>query len=203
ERVQPLVDRRRLIALDMIEVGLYAQIGSLGDRPGPVPEQIEPRDVAIAGRLLDAVGVGVALQHQGRGPGVPVDPESAVSAIRSTSRSETSCASQKTPENSGEYTVRPSIITSSLLASTLAKPRAVMAYWFASARATSRLGASRNASASVFTPERRMSSAEITYTDAAASERRSARRDTVVTSTSLNCSSERVKRLSGAAGTAA
>ena len=46
------------------------------------------------------------------------------------------------------------------------KPRALIAYWFVSARATSRFGARRSASGSVVAPLRRMSSAVITYTDA-------------------------------------
>ena len=39
-----------------------------------------------------------------------------------------SCTSQNVPANTGEYTVRPSISTSSLLAVLMAKPRALMAY---------------------------------------------------------------------------
>jgi hypothetical protein len=58
--------------------------------------------------------------------------------------------------------VRPSIITSSLFARTLSKPRALIAYWLASARATIRLGARRSASGMLVTPARRISSLVIT-----------------------------------------
>jgi hypothetical protein len=113
----------------------------------------------------------------------------------------TCCASQKTPEKSGEYTVRPSIITSSLLASVLLKPRAVMAYWLASARATWRLGARRSTSGRLVAPERRMSSLVMTKADAATSESRSARRDTEVTTT-LASSSRLSRSRSLSSGTA-
>ena len=91
-----------------------------------------------------------------------VAPGPLITSMRSTSSSSTSCASQNTPEKSGVYTVRPSISTSSLLASTLLKPRALIAYWFVSARATFRFGASRSASGRLVAPERRMSSALMT-----------------------------------------
>ncbi len=91
-----------------------------------------------------------------------VPPGPLITSMRSTSARSTSCASQTTPENSGVYTVRPSTSTSSLFASTLLKPRALIAYWFVSARATSRLGASRSASGNDVAPLRLISSAVIT-----------------------------------------
>src|SRR5687768_13141023 len=112
-----------------------------------------------------------------------VAPGPLITSMRSTSSSMTCCASQKTPENSGEYTVRPSIITSSLLAEVALNPRAVMAYWLVSARATWRLGARRSTSGRLVAPERRISSLEMTKADAATSASRSGRRDTEVTTT--------------------
>ncbi|MFO1286542.1 MAG: hypothetical protein U1F49_08400 [Rubrivivax sp.] len=63
-------------------------------------------------------------------------PGPLMTSMRSTSSSSTSCASQNTPENVGVHIVRPSISTSSLLASVPLKPRAVMAQPIAPARAT-------------------------------------------------------------------
>src|SRR6266581_1010898 len=62
----------------------------------------------------------------------------------------------------------------------LLNPRALIAYELALARATSRLGASLSASGRRVAPERRISSPVITKIDAAASESRSACRDTEV-----------------------
>ena len=59
---------------------------------------------------------------------------------------------------SGLYTVRPSIMMSILLAATAAKPRAVMDHVPLLKRATWMPSASPTASASVVTPERRISS---------------------------------------------
>ena len=86
------------------------------------------------------------------------------------------------------YTVRPSIRTSILLARTLLNPRALIAYWLLSARATWRFGARRRASGMLVAPERRMSSALITKIDAATSMSLSSRRDTDVTMMWLSCS---------------
>jgi hypothetical protein len=121
-------------------------------------------------------------------------PGPLITSMRSTSSSITSCTSQKTPENSGEYTDRPSISTSSLLDALPANPRALMAYALALACATCRFGASRSASGRLLAPERRMSSAVMTNTEAAASERRSGRFDTEVISTLASSSSERSTR---------
>src|SRR3954462_4994958 len=66
-----------------------------------------------------------------------------------------------------------------------------MDHWLLSARATCRFGARRNASGMLLAPERRISSALITYIDAAASDRRSAWRETDVISILPSCSSER------------
>src|SRR5512132_836680 len=60
-----------------------------------------------------------------------------------------------------------------------------------SARAMSRFGARRSASGMLVARERRMSSAVMTKTDAGASDSRSSRRDTEVTTTLANCSSDR------------
>jgi len=87
--------------------------------------------------------------------------------MRVMSASTVSCTSQKVPANSGEYSVRPSISTSSLLAVPIVKPRALMLQFRAPDRATSRLSASRMASAIDVTPERRMSSWRMTVTAAA------------------------------------
>ena len=65
---------------------------------------------------------------------VPPGPDT--TSTRSMSSTITSCASQNTPENSGVYTERPSIITSSLFGATEVlpfMPRALMAKlhsWF-------------------------------------------------------------------------
>ena len=69
-----------------------------------------------------------------------VAPGPRITSICSTSSRNTSCASQNTPEKSGVYTLRPSIRTSSLLATVPLKPRAVMAYCRLSTRATSTPG---------------------------------------------------------------
>jgi hypothetical protein len=58
--------------------------------------------------------------------------------------------------------VRPSIMTSSLLATLPLKPRAEIAYWRASIAATCRFGARRRASGSVVAPLRRISSPAMT-----------------------------------------
>src|SRR2546422_10148937 len=96
--------------------------------------------------------------------------------------------SQNTPENTGAYTLRPSIRTSSLLAEVLLKPRAEIAQVLASDCATSKPGTIRNASAMLVTPERRMSSLVMTAIAAAASESFSGFFDTEVTSISNNSS---------------
>src|SRR5665213_2956212 len=70
----------------------------------------------------------------------------------------------------------------------LLKPRALMAYWPVSTRATWRLGARRSTSGRLLAPERRMSSAVITKMDAAACDRGSACRDTEVISMLLSSS---------------
>jgi hypothetical protein len=108
--------------------------------------------------------------------------------MRSTSSSITSCCSQKTPEKSGVYTVRPSMRTSSLLPTALLKPRALMAYCAGSMRATFRLAASRRASGNVVAPERRMSSWVITWIAEGASASFSGRFETEVTSSSSSSS---------------
>jgi len=120
-----------------------------------------------------------------------VAPGPLITSMRSMSSSAKSCASQKTPEKSGVYSVRPSISTSSLLASTLLKPRAEIAYWLLSARATVRLGARRSTSGKLVAPERRMSSPVITKIDAGASITRSSRRDALVTLMRVSCSRSR------------
>ena len=65
------------------------------------------------------------------------------------------------------YTVRPSIITSSLLASAVLKPRALIPQSWAFFWATSRLSARRSASGILVAPERRMSSRVMTWMAAA------------------------------------
>ena len=50
-----------------------------------------------------------------------------MTSMRSMSAITTSWVSQKTPENRGEYTLRPSIRTSILLARVEPKPRALIA----------------------------------------------------------------------------
>ncbi len=98
--------------------------------------------------------------------------------MRATSRRSYSKTSQNTPENSGEYTLRPSKRTSNLSAEVLLKPRTLMAYWRASARATCTPGTRRSASAKLRTPLRCKSSAVITVMAAAASVSGSARLET-------------------------
>ena len=73
-------------------------------------------------------------------------------SMRSRSGSSTCCASQNTPPNSGVYTLRPSIITSSLLFVMAENPRVAIAQLPPLKRATLTLSASRSASASVSTP---------------------------------------------------
>src|SRR5712671_6548081 len=94
--------------------------------------------------------------------------------------------SQNTPENTGAYTLRPSIRTSSLFADVLLKPRAEIAHVLLSDCATSSPGTIRNASGMLVTPERRMSSCVITNTAAGDSPTVLARRVTVVTSVFIN-----------------
>ena len=55
-------------------------------------------------------------------------PGPLMTSMRSTSSSSTSWMSQNVPEKSGEYTLRPSMSTSSLFAVVLLKPRAVIAH---------------------------------------------------------------------------
>ena len=117
-----------------------------------------------------------------------VAPGPLMTSIRSMSSRSTSCSSQKTPANSGEYTVRPSISTSSLFARPLLKPRALMAHWLASSWSTSRLVASRRASGRRVAPERRISSRVMTWMADAVSDRCSGRRETELTSMAINCS---------------
>ena len=107
---------------------------------------------------------------------------------RSISPIGTRCMSQSTPANSGVYTGRPSIITSSLLPRSVLSPRAVTAWLEAFSCATCRFGARRSASGSEWMPSARISSRWITNTDAGASASRSARGDAVRTSTSPSSS---------------
>jgi len=95
------------------------------------------------------------------------------------------------PENKGEYTVRPSIVTSSLLANWELKPRAEIAQLPESIAATCRPGTSRNASATVVAPERRRSSLLKTKMAAAASLRFSSFPETEVTLTLTRSSREK------------
>jgi hypothetical protein len=92
------------------------------------------------------------------------------------------------------YTVLPSIITSSLFASSVLNPRALIAQSCEFLRATSRLLASRSASGMLVAPERRMSSPVMTCIADAARASFSGRRDTDITSISI--SSSRLMRLS-------
>jgi hypothetical protein len=91
---------------------------------------------------------------------VPPGPDT--TSIRSTSCSSVSCTSQKTPANSGEYTLRPSTSTRSLFDRSLVKPRIEIVHSLEPLRATSTPGASRSASGILVTPLRRMSSAVMT-----------------------------------------
>ncbi len=77
-------------------------------------------------------------------------------------------------------------------------PRAVIAYWPALILATSRFGASRNASGRLAAPDRRMSSAVITNTDAGAWLNGSARLETDITVSLPRSSSEKSRKLSTA-----
>jgi len=97
-------------------------------------------------------------------------PGPRMTSIRSMSASTVSCTSQKTPENAGEKTVRPSTSTSNLLAKRPLSPRAVTAQALALICATSMPGAMRKASGIVCAPMRRMSSPVMIKTAAAAWE---------------------------------
>ena len=96
-------------------------------------------------------------------------PGPRITSIRSMSLNIVSSASHSTPENKGEYTLRPSLSTNSLLAKRPLKPRMLTAQRLLAMRATSTPGAMRSASGMLRTPERRMSSREITNTAAATS----------------------------------
>ena len=113
-----------------------------------------------------------------------------MTSIRSMSSSMVSLVSQRTPEKSGLYRVRPSMSTRSLLAEKALKPRLVTAHLLASIRATCRPGTMRNTSGRVVAPERFMSSWLITKTAAAASLAFSAFLETEVISTESSSSRE-------------
>jgi len=81
-----------------------------------------------------------------------------------------------------------------LVAVVLLKPRAEIAYWLESTRATSKFGASRSASGRLVAPERRISSLVMTYMAAAALASGSERLETEVTSMSDNSSSDMRER---------
>ncbi len=86
------------------------------------------------------------------------------------------------------YTVRPSIITSSLFASAVLKPRALIAQSCEFFCATCRLSANRSASGMLVAPERRMSSCVMTWIADAVPSSFSGWRDTEVTSTFISSS---------------
>jgi hypothetical protein len=148
----------------------------------PAPATARIPGVAAAGLVMMLITPFTAFAPQS----VPPGPRT--TSIRSTSSSITSCTSQKTPEKSGVYTLRPSISTSSLLANWLLKPRAVIAHLLPSICATWRPGTMRRASGIEVAPERRMSSPVRTVTAAGASATLCARFETEVTSTSRRSS---------------
>src|ERR1043166_4091897 len=120
-----------------------------------------------------------------------VAPGPVITSIRSISSNSVSCASQNTPAYKGVYTVRPSIKTNILLAVVLLKPRPLIAHELESTWATCRLDASRKASPIVVAPDFRRSALVITWIADAVSESFSGRRDTEVTSRSINSSTLR------------
>jgi hypothetical protein len=117
----------RLGVLEIEVGGVDAEIGS-AKRPsitktGPI------FPVSAAGGDQAALGPRALTPHN-------VPPGPLMTSMRSMSSSITSCTSQNTPENNGEYTDRPSISTRSLLADELLNPRALTVYSLALARAT-------------------------------------------------------------------
>ena len=97
-----------------------------------------------------------------------VPPAPRITSMRSMSARTRSTASQKTPENSGLYTLRPSTSTTILLVADAWKPRALTAQVCPS-RPTDMPLARRRASAIVVAPARRIASPVMTTTAAAAS----------------------------------
>ena len=90
----------------------------------PAPIDTRAPRVSAASRVMMFTTALTAFTPQS------VPPGPLMTSIRSTSSSITSCTSQNTPENSGEYTDRPLIITSILFGALVLlplKPRALIA----------------------------------------------------------------------------
>ena len=152
----------------------------------------EPR-VAVALRVTMLITPVTAFAPHREAPG----PRT--TSMRSMSSISRSSDSQNTPENSGLYTLRPSIWTSSLFEKRPSAMRTPTAQLPAPIWATDTPGTSRRASGTLRAPLRRISSAVSTVTAAGVSESFCVLRETVATSRRARSSSARSARTASSA----
>src|SRR5205809_257576 len=193
EYVQPLFEGARNFALGVVEIALDLHTVASRELPGPAGQQVSARDPDIAGgRLIDRAAVGVALQREGAGRRSPIRPEPRLAAVPAVL--DRSAVGPRGMVAVGDLAVDPKRAVRAQLS---ALPRSRAALEIPGSRHEQSALRLPGGPGRLVAPERRISSPVMTKTEAGASDRRSARRDTEVISRLASSSRLRSARSEG------